>query len=164
MEYRGRRYYRRRVRFNKVGIKMTTKIVIMTHPDCDDSHPVRLTNKERSALLKFLKSLEKFVKDKKVAVLASAVPEITFYANSIARHFGSEEPEICECLLRNGGDKLDVNDGCDCVSDFISPQFDLVIAIAENGFAEMMADSLSVQVKRPCNKVHRIGMSAVYLI
>jgi hypothetical protein len=143
---------------------MKTKIVIITHPDCGDGHSVRLTNDERSSLIKFLKSLEKFVKDKKVAVLASAAPEITFYANSIARHFGSDEPEICECLLSNGGGKLDVNDGCDCISDFISQQFDLVIAIAENGFAEMMANSLSAQVKRPCSKVHRIGMGAVYII
>ncbi|MBI2025179.1 hypothetical protein HYT04_00105 [Candidatus Kaiserbacteria bacterium] len=143
---------------------MTTKIVIITHPDCDDSHPVRLTNNERSAFLKILKSLEKFVKDKKVAVLASAAPEITFYANSVARHFGSDEPEICECLLRNGRDELDVNDGCDCICDFISPEFDLVIAIAENGFAGMLANSLSSQVKRPCNKIHKLGMSDVYVI
>jgi hypothetical protein len=147
-----------------VRIKMITKIAVITHPDCDDIHPVRLTNDEKSSLIKVLKSLEKFVKDKKVAVLAPASPEITFYANSIARHFGSDEPEICECLLRNGGGKLDVNDGCDCVSDFISPQFDLVIAIAADGFAEVLANSLSTQVKRPCNKIHKIGMSPVYVI
>lgn len=143
---------------------MTTKVVIITHPDYEKKRSVRITNDERSSLLNFLKSLEKFVNAKCVAVLAPTAPEVIFYARSIARHFELDEPEICECLLRNGDGKLDANDGCDCITDFISPQFDLVIAIAADGFSEVLAGSLSKQVKRPCSKIHKSGMGAVYVI
>ncbi|MEK7126381.1 MAG: hypothetical protein AAB517_01870 [Patescibacteria group bacterium] len=143
---------------------MTTKVVIITHPDYEERSSVRLTNYERSALLSILKSLEKFVVAKNVAVLAPTAPEVIFYAKSIARHFGLDEPEICECLLRNGDGELDANDGCDCIADFISPQFDLIIAIAADGFSETLANSLSKQIKRPCSKIHKTGMNAVYVI
>lgn len=140
-----------------------TKIAIITHPDYQEDCSIRLTSDERRTLLNVLKSLEKFVENKKVAVLTSVAPEVAFYANSISRHFGSE-PEICECLLRNGDGKLDANDGCDCISDFISPQFSLVIAIVADGFSEILADSLSKQIKRPCSKLHKPGIGAVYVI
>lgn len=143
---------------------MTTKIVIITHPDYEERQSVSLTNDERNALLKVLKSLEKFVNANGVAVLAPTSPEVIFYARSIARHFELDEPEICECLLRNGDGELDANDGCDCITDFISPQFDLVIAIAADGFSEVLADSLSAQIKRPRSKIHKPGIGAVYVI
>jgi len=139
-----------------------TTLAVITHPNGDEKHPVTLANGQKVALRKALHLLHQYVGDRQVAVLSSPAEAVATYAKSVAGHF-IVDLSTCEGLLRdekgNG-----INDGCDCIDDYLDERFGLIVVIAARDISTPLARKFSVQLKRELGEIHIPGMTHVYVI
>ena len=130
---------------------MTTKIVIVSHPDCSDSQ-FEPRNGPWLALTKELKPHEKDVKGCR-KLLATSEDHIQRFVKKMSAHL-STDITVCDCLLEKGD--------YDCVDDFIVEGIGLLVVIATRDVAESLSSHLvAMDVKRSVTHTRKMEMAPI---
>lgn len=125
---------------------MTTKIVVVSHPECPDS----LFELRKNSWLAFVSELKppcKIVNGRRVhgsrAVLATSEKNIQLFAKKIATHLDADVT-LCDCLMGKGD--------FDCVDDYVVDEIEFLVVIAARDVTEALVSYLSVIVGH--NAIH----------
>lgn len=118
-------------------IKHGTTIAVLIHPPGDEQNPVCLSPMEGKLLGQTLRELDKYLGTKGVAVFAADTLTVAGYAKIVTDHFSLREPVRCNALLCKG----DPKDARNCISDYLSDEFDLlVLIVAEEDAKEILGE------------------------
>ena len=137
-------------------------VAVVVHPDGDAKHPVVLSAKQESALGRSLCVISKCSDQQFVAVIASSAEGVSEYVKLIAEHLCTGEVTICEGLLRDPASR-DLEDGCDCIGDYLDSPFGLVVVIIAREIAPALLQELSLRTKKKFFPVFTPDMTPVWV-
>lgn len=138
----------------KKPVRVTTRIAVVEHPECDSYSRVRLMSKpRRQDLFDVMAALETArPREGKVAVFTPSAPMALLYANYLGIRFLAD---VVECAGHTG-------DLCTCVDDYLGV-VDLAIILEGSDRVPIVAGDMGNRLKRETGFPQRVGNARLFI-